>query len=220
MAAPQKPFPRPKSTGAGEKVHLRFEFYRDMFRHLATSMPILGIALLISVSLNVILATRKPVERYFTVDAAGRIIKVPALTEPYVTDSYISSWVSEKVSRAYSMDPDNYKREVSDLAPWFTPDGFDQYKGSLVSAGIIDFMTRNLLISSGVPTNAAVVVHRDIDKATGTFYWKVQVPMLVTYRSSNKIATKKRVVEVTVVRRLTIECPDGIGISQFVASDA
>jgi hypothetical protein len=44
--------------------------------------------------------------------------------------------------------------------------------------------------------------------------------MMVDYRSAQKSAQKKRVIEVTVVRRQTIESPDGIGISQFVASDS
>lgn len=221
MAKPN-PKPAPKqpvrNTGALEAVVTRNEFYRDKFRMMASSLPVLVVALLVSVSLNVVLATRKPQERYFSVDPAGRLTKIVALTEPYVNDAYLASWVSEKVARAYSMDPQNFRRQVGDLEAFFTPDGHQQYINSLQSSGTIDLMTKNLLILTGVPTGAPIIVGRG--EANGAYFWKVQIPMLVSYRSSTKSADKRRIVEVTVIRRQTIESPDGIGISQFVASDA
>jgi intracellular multiplication protein IcmL len=212
------PAPRSKPTGGLEQVTLRNEFYRDKFRMMASSLPVLLVALTISVSLNVVLATRKPVERYFTVDPAGRLTKIVALAEPYVTDAFVASWVSDKVSRAYSIDPQNYRREVSDLEPFFTQDGHQQYINSLQSSGTIDLITKKLLVMTAVPTGAPVVVGHGV--ADGVFFWKVQVPMLVSYRSSTQSAQKNRIVEVTVVRRQTMESPEGIGISQFVASDS
>jgi intracellular multiplication protein IcmL len=210
--------PARKPTGGLETVVTRNEFYRDKFRVMAGTLPVLVIALLVSVVLNVVLATRKPHERYFSVDPAGRITKIVALTEPYVSDSYLTSWVTEKVSRAYSMDPQNYRRQVGDLEPFFTPDGHQQYIDSLVSSGTIDVMTKNLLIITGVPTGAPIIVARG--EAGGMYYWRVQVPMMVEFRSATRSAQKRRLVTVTVVRRQTIESPDGIGISQFVASDS
>lgn len=207
-----------KSTGALERVGLRNEFYRDKFRMMATSFVIVVVALLSSVLLNGYLATRKPMERYFAIDPAGRITEIVALIEPYVTDAYLGTWVTERVSRAYSLDPQNYVRQVGDLEPAFTPEGHEQYIKSLVSSGTIDLMKKNMLIMSGVPTGAPIVVSRG--SANGIFFWKVEIPMLVEYRSSTKSAQKRRVVSVTVVRRQTLESPDGIGISQFVASDS
>lgn len=206
------------TTGALEAVGLRNEFYRDKFRAMATSMPLLVIALLVSLALNVVLATRKPVDRYFAVDGAGRIVPIRSLTEPYVTDAYLSTWVTEKVTSAYSMDPQNYRRQVAALEPYFTPEGYEEFVNSLKSSGTIDQMLQHLLVSTGVPAGAPVVVGRG--EANGVFFWKVQLPVLVEYRSSTKSAQKRRIVEVTVVRRQTIESPDGIGIAQFVATDA
>lgn len=209
--------PRAK-LGALEAVILRMEFYRDKFRLMASTLPVLVVALLASISLNFYQATRKPVERYFTVDSAGRLTKIVALTEPYVTDAFIASWVSDKVARAYSIDPQNYRRQVGDLEPFFTAEGHDQYVASLQSSGTIDLITKKLLVMTGVPTGAPVVVDHGV--ADGVFFWKVQVPVLVSYRSSTQSAQKNRIVEVTVVRRQTMESPEGIGISQFVASDS
>jgi intracellular multiplication protein IcmL len=209
---------RRPSSGGLEQVVTRNEFYRDKFRLMASTLPVLVVTLLVSIGLNVMLATRKPVERYFSVDPAGRITKIIALTEPYVTDAYLTSWVTEKVSRAYSLDPQNYRRQVGDLEAFFTPDGHQAYINSLQSSGTIDLMTKNLLILTGVPTGAPIVVSRG--EAGGVYFWKVQIPMLVEYRSSTKSSQKRRIVEVTVVRRQTIESPEGIGISQFVASDS
>ena len=119
---PKAATPARQPTGGLEGVVMRNEFYRDKFRVMAGTLPVLVVALLVSIGLNVVLATRKPHERYFSVDPAGRITKIVALTEPYVTDSYVTSWVAEKVSRAYSMDPQNFRRQVGDLEPFFTPE--------------------------------------------------------------------------------------------------
>ena len=208
---------RPR-TGALETIKLRNEFYRDKFRMMATATPLLVFALLVSIALNVMLVNRKPVNHYFTVDLAGRVIPVRALSEPYVTDAMLLNWVTEKVAKAYQMDPQNYRAQVGELEPFFTTEGYQQYIESLKSSGTIDLITKNLLVSSAVPMKTPVVVERNTT-AEGVYYWRIQIPMLVDYRSSTKSAQKKRLVEVVVVRRQTLESPQGIGISQFVASD-
>jgi len=217
MSTPNKAT-KPRASGGLERVVLRNEFYRDKFRMMATSMPILVVALLVSIGLNFVLATRQPRSSYFAVDPAGRIVPIRSLLEPYVTDAYLGAWVSEKVARAYSMDPQNYRRQVGDLQPYFTTDGYEQYVQSLQTSGTIELITKNLLVMSAVPTGVPIVASRG--EVNGIYFWKVQIPMLVDFRSGVKQTEKKRIVEVTVVRRQTIESPDGIGISQFVASDS
>lgn len=211
-----KPVKIPNTGGLEAVVH-RNEFYRDKFRSMATALPVLVVALLVSIGLNVVLATRKPVMNYFAVDSVGRIVPIRSLVEPYVTDAYLGAWVSEKVSRAYSVDPQNYRRQIGDLQPHFTAEGYEQYVQSMQSSGTIDFITKNLLVMSAVPIGTPVISGRGTVGAV--FFWKVQIPVLVDFKSGNKTAQKKRIVEVTVVRRQTIEAQDGIGISQFVASD-
>ena len=70
-----------RSSGGLEQVVTRNDFYRDKFRLMASTLPVLVVTLLVSIGLNVMLATRKPVERYFSVDPAGRITKIIALSE-------------------------------------------------------------------------------------------------------------------------------------------
>lgn len=207
----------PKNTGGLERVVMRNEFYRDGYRALVTATPVLAVALALSLGLNVWQATRPKQDNYFATDPAGRIIPIRALAEPYVTEPFLVSWVSERVARAYSMDPQNFRRQVADLANDFTPEGYTQYVNSLQESGTIEFITKNLLVSSAVPQGAPVVTERGV--AGDVFYWKLQVPMLVQYQSALKSATKKRMVTVTVVRRQTLENPMGIGINQFVAAD-
>ena len=206
-----------KNTGALERVMLRNEFYRDKFRMMVTSAPILLVALVISIVMNFVQSQRTPDRFFFTVDAVGRVIPIRALNEPFVTEPFLISWVGERVSRAYSMDPQNYRRQASDLAPDFTDEGYTQYVKSLQDSGTIELMTKNLLVSTGVAQGAPVVIDRGT--ANGVYYWKLQVPVLVQYRSAVKGTEKKRVVTVTVVRRQTLENPLGIGINQFVAVD-
>lgn len=207
-----------RRSGPLETIMLRNEFYRDKFRMLATALPLLVVALVVSIALNVVLVNRKPTHHYFTIDQVGRVIPIKALSEPYVTEAMLLNWVTEKVAKAYQMDPQNYRDQVGELEPFFTTDGYQQYIESLKSSGTIDLLTKNLLVSSAVPLKTPVIVERNVTPA-GVYYWRVQVPMLVDYRSSTRSAQKRRLIDVVVVRRQTLESPQGIGISQFVASD-
>lgn len=207
----------PRNTGALERVMLRNDFYRDKFRMMVTSAPILLVALVISIAMNFVQSQRPPERFFFTVDPALRVIPIRALSEPYISEPALINWVSERVSRAYSMDPQNYRRQASDLSPDFTDEGYAQYIKSLESSGTIELMTKNLLVSTGVAQGAPVVIERGL--ANGVFFWKLQVPVLVQYRSAIKGTEKKRIVTVTIVRRQTLENPLGIGINQFVAVD-
>jgi len=213
---PKSASPSPIRRG-GETIALRNEFYRDKFRLMATMMPILVITLLISIALNVILATRKPERDYFSVDQVGRITPIVALTEPYVTDAYLLTWVGETVARAYSFDAQNMQRQIGDLQPEFTPDGYTQYVESLQASGILEFVRKNLMIVSATPRGTPVITRKG--QLGGAAIWQVQIPMLVVYRSSTKVAEKNLVVQLTVVRRQTIEAAKGIGISQFIAQE-
>lgn len=213
---------RPPQAAAGAlgATQLRYQFYRDGFRMAVTASVILSVGLLVALAVIAYLASRPPKNTYFSVDPAGRVVKMTALSSPYVNSTFIQSWVADRVSRAYAMDPKNYRTQVAELAGDFTPDGFESYKASLEKSGIIDFMTKNFAVSSAVPTGTPLIAQEG-ELSDGTYHWRVRVPMLVEYKSASKTSPPvRRVVEVLVVRRHTIEAPLGIGIAQFVAVDA
>lgn len=205
------------NTGALEMVHLRNEFFRDNFRTLALVLAVLVTALLVSVATNIILATRKPTVQNFTVDSAGRITPIVPTDKPYVSQSTLKSWVSEKVVRAYTMDPKNFRSQIDEMADDFTPDGLAQYKKSLIDSGTIDLIQKNLLISSATTLGVPVMIEEGT--VGDVYFWKLEVPILVQYASAIKSAERRRVVTITVVRRDTRESKAGIGINQFVAYD-
>ncbi|MCZ8255030.1 MAG: DotI/IcmL/TraM family protein [Polaromonas sp.] len=215
-SAPQ----RPRTSGTLETIRLRNTWYRDMFRIQAPALLIVSIALVLSLALNVVLAMRKPVERYFTVDGAGRVIPIRGLSEPYVTPAFLTTWVSESVIRAHALDPQNYRTQVADLRGRFTTAGYDQFVASLQGSGTIDFMTKRLMIQSAALRASPVITEQGLDNATGTYFWRIQIPVIVDFRSATaSVAPKQRVVEVLVVRRQTLDAPEGIGIAQFVSRD-
>lgn len=218
MAKQSAAKPQSNNTGGLERIKLRNEFYRDGFRYLVTSQPLLAIALVISLGFNVAQFKRPPQNHYFAIDGENRLVPIRALSEPFITEAKLLSWVNERVAKAYRMDPQNYKAQVNEMIPDFTPNGFAQYVESLKASGIIDFMVKNLLVSSATSTGVPLITERNVTP-NGTYYWRVQVPILVEYRSATQAATKKRIVEVVVVRRHTVESPQGIGISQFIARD-
>lgn len=204
------------STGAREQILLRNSWYRDGFRTNLTISLVLAIALLASVAANVVQANRKSEVVYFSTDSQGRVTPMVPLQEPFVTEPYLINWVAEAVSRAYSIDPQNYRRQVGDLQPLFTDDGYGQYITSIKDSGTLELIQKNLLVMSAVAQGAPVVVERGT--VGGRAFWRLRVPMLVDFRSSAKSSRERRMVTVTVVRRSTLESPLGIGINQFVAA--
>ena len=74
------------------------------------------------------------------------------------------------------------------------------------------------LIVSAVATRAPIILQKG--ELNGSFSWRVQMPILVTYQSASEFTQQNNVVTMLITRISTLQSPRGIGISQFVVGTA
>lgn len=207
--------PAPSPSG-GQTVALRMDFYRDGFRWMLVSYPVLVIALLASILLNAYMLKHQPEPRYFVTDPAGRIAPVAPLNIPYISPQSLLNWVSEAATGAYTFDAENYRKQLQEMSKHFTAQGHEDYLASMKPT--VEFVIKGTMIASAVPTGAPVIVGEG-ETPQGVYAWKIRMPIQAEYRSAKERAKKALMLTIVVVRRSTIENPFGIGISQLIARE-
>lgn len=133
--------------------------------------------------------------------------------EPNLLSNTLIQWASKAAVAAYTFDFVNYNKQAALARPYFTDAGWTYYISSI--DGLIQTIRRNQLLVNGVVTGAPVISNQGVLPGQG-YVWRVQMPFLVTYQSSEGTSKKSFTVIVTIVRVPTWKNPAAIGIDQFV----
>jgi len=179
-------------------------------------MPVLVVTLLISMATNMYLYLKQPEPRYFATHE-GRLIEMVALNLPYVSDKFILQWAADSVISIYAIDFMNYRKQITEMGPLFTRDGFKVFQEAITQRrlrGIVE----NRMVSSAVVTGTPVILGTAV--ANGTFIWRIRVPVVATVANNERRLTTNYHVTLVVSRTETFMNPHGIAISQFIEEPA
>ena len=193
-------------------------FYREGFRRLMKLSLLL--ILVIAGLIGYIFFQRftYPKQEYFITTSNGQIHPIqPTLKKPNLSYNTVIQWASKAATAAYTLNFFTLDQEIEKLRPYFTPDGFTNFKNALTLSGKTKQIKEKKLIVSSVRTGYPVLLKENqSDNANEAQSWQVQLPMLVTYQS----ASDRTQVHVTITMLLTevdtTENPKGIGIEQFI----
>lgn len=199
-------------------VTLRNKFYKDSQRKVM-------LALLVAILVNVVLAfmlvyllTHPPAPKYFATSINGRITPLFPLNEPNQSDSAILQWANQAAIAAFTYNFVNFRDELQASSGFFTAEGWDQFLNALQQSNNLDAVKAKKLIVSAVATRAPIILQKGI--LNGSYSWRVQMPILVTYQSASEFTQQNNVVTMLITRVSTLNSPRGIGISQFVVGPA
>lgn len=145
--------------------------------------------------------------------ANGKTMQLRPYTEPNLLPDTILRWASKAATIAYTFDYVRYQDQLSQVKPYFTEDGWNDYNASL--SKLIDRVVANQLFVYGVVAGTPVIANQG--PLPGHDYaWRVQIPFLVTYQSASAQLQETYYVVLTIVRVPTSVNPQGIGIDRFV----
>lgn len=199
-----------------EMVALRNEFYKDRQRMVV-------LALLISVAINLVqiffvvyMYTHPPAPRYFATSISGRITPLFPLNEPNQSDSAVLQWANQAAIASFSYNFVNYRDELQAASAFFTPEGWDQFLTALQQSNNLDAVKAKKMVVSAVATRAPIILQKGL--LNGSYSWRVQMPVLVTFQSASEFSQQNNVVTLLITRISTLNSPRGIGISQIVVS--
>lgn len=223
QATPAKSNKAPTSNGAQSQIDVaaatalsRDALARDRYLFLLKTIYYISAALIVSIVVNIYLATR-PVEfRYFTTTPTGVIREIEALNRPVQSATEVLSWTTSVITRAYSVSFANHEQQLADIRPNFTEPGWRGFEQALSRSGFVEKILSQQYVATAVPQSAPVVVAEGL--VEGAYAWRLVLPILVTYQSASGQTSQTVNVQVTVVRRPETENPNGLGIAQIVAN--
>lgn len=201
---------------AVQTVELRREFYRDSYRKVIWALLFCILIVLLQVGALVYLILNPPTPKYFATSVDGRIMPLVPLDRPNLASSALLQWANTAAISAYTYNFVNYRQALQDAAQYFTPDGWQAFINALESSNNLNAVVDKKLIVSAVATGAPVVLEQGL--ILGTYTWKVQMPMLVTYQSASQFSQQSVTVTMLIQRVSTLTSPLGIGIAQFIVS--
>jgi len=141
-----------------------------------------------------------------------------ALERPNVSTNALLSWVTLAATSTFTFDFVNYKDQLKTLEDYFTDAGYDSFLNALQTAGTLKKIDEDKLVLSAVAVGPAIILTEGEQRSGYT--WRVQVPLLVRYQSASVNETRYQVVDVLVTQVSTSDAPKGIGIAQYIASEA
>jgi intracellular multiplication protein IcmL len=176
---------------------------------------VMGLALIISIIANVVLALRPNDVKYFATNGEGAILSITALDVPLHSTSVVLNWATQSITKAYTFSFSNYRAQLQDSRDVFTGKGWEGFQLALEESGNLRTVIDNKLVTTAVPRGAPIIIAEG--QLGGNYAWKIQLPMLVTYQSASTRTTQDLLVSAIISRRSELEHPMGLGVAQIIA---
>lgn len=201
-----------------QEVTLQNKFYSDRQNKMLLALFFTVVTVFFISLFLLYMVTHPPKAKYFATSINGRITPLTALSEPNQSDSSILQWANSAAVASYSYNFVNYRDELLAASTYFTTNGWQQFIDALQQSNNLDSVKAKKLIVSAVATRAPIILQKGV--LNGSFSWRIQMPILVTYQSASEFTQQNNVVTMLITRISTLESPRGIGISQFVVGQA
>ena len=203
-----------------EIILLRDRHRRDRIEHLMRMTCVAAGLVLLLVVANVIQVRREPAHKYLMTDVNGRPLPQVPLDRSNATDEEVSTWTIDAVTRAYTFDFANYRRQFLEAQKVLTLTGWDGFERSLKDSGNFVAVKENRYVTTAAPNGPARITSAGIlQDALGNkrWGWTVEFPMLITYRNARQSTSQDLTVKAVVVRMPEFINSRGLGIRQIIA---
>jgi len=189
-------------------------FYNKRFPQLLFSLCLAIVFLILFALIVLYQVLHRPYPSFHGETISGEQRELMPHSDANLLPSTILNWASKAAVAAYtfSFDPNFAAKQLALSRPYFTVDGWDNYKSSV--AGVIQDVTNKQLVVTGVVSGAPVIASQG-DNGSG-YIWHLQLPFLVTYQASDAIQISYYLILMDVVKVPASENPSGIGINRFV----
>lgn len=201
-------------------ILLRERYRRDRLHYLLRATVVVASLVVFLAVVAAVLISRGPLYKYVMVDPTGKLIRLVPLAQPNQEDAAILSWTVDAVTRIYTFDFANFRRQFQNTQGLLTQIGFANFERSLRESGNFVAVRENRYVTTAVPNGPArLVASSPVTSVSGEtrWGWVVEFPMLITYRSSKQSTTQELNVRATVVRVPEYINRQGLGIRQVIA---
>ncbi len=218
-ASVQRVKPPPARAAAPDEFDLMYRhtqtWLRTVLNRFSVAVLVLAGLLVLALVANFTLFFAVTRVRYFAVTPDYRVIETKALTEPVLSAPGLKEWTHDTVVRSLTLDFANYRQQLSDIEPRFTPPAFASFKGALQSAGVLDLIVHNRLVTSVATEGAPVIVSEQ--RVSGAAHWQIEFPLLMSYESAKGVEHTQPLLAKVLVRRVpATQSLEGVRIAQII----
>ena len=175
------------------------------------AVSLLALAVLFLVAAPIL----QPIYRFQAVRPDHASMNLLPLFVPNMTNEAILSWTTESVTALMTVGFGNFDRQILDQRPLFTDEGWESFLTALWADDMRGNFKQHQLVLTTVPRDVPVIVAQGMDLKK-VYFWKVQLPVIMTYATNNNETRKQKgVVQLTIVRVPPSENVRGIAIKAW-----
>jgi len=138
------------------------------------------------------------------------------LKTPNIDPVVLLNWASTAAVMSFHYDYKNMEQWMVQYSKYFDTRGWYHYYQALKNSGNLNTVAKDQITATSTPLEPPVVLWEGVD--LGIYKWRVQIPILVQYRSaSGNTIQQKLMVNMTLRRNNEALSQNGIAIVQFVA---
>lgn len=126
----------------------------------------------------------------------------------------LQNWVVDALQNIYSFNFYNYDKQKEKASYFFTPEGYVSFQNALKTSGIENLVISKKLEVTILPTKDPAWIKSGKINSDTEFY-KMRVPVLISYMGSGKPVEQKQLVDVYLVRVPSYVNHKGIAIAQI-----
>ena len=141
---------------------------------------------------------------------------VPLITLPVPHQSLknVSGWLLTALNTIYGVGFDNIEEKIQSAEYYFTPEGYASYLKALDTSGFkADIIKKKLKITLLATQDPVLINGGSVGDVE---FWRLRVPVLISYLGGKEIVTGQKMIEVLVVRVPAYKNEKGLAISEFI----
>lgn len=187
---------------------------RSMFR----SMVMINIFLMCAVIVLFLFLcidrfTRQDIQ-YFARSNDGRIMPLVPLSKPLVTNVALFAFGDEALQASFVLDFKNYFAQIAAAEPFYTPEGYQDYKRVLDLQGYLQKITKESRVIS-VSRHGGWVLS-DSRIINGVLHQRIEAPIYLVLSGKDGDITNNLTAVLNISRVVNVDNPRGIAVASFL----
>lgn len=155
----------------------------------------------------------KPEDRVFALTADKQMFAMSPLSSPNMTNSALVAWAAQAITDVMTVSVGDYDQRQIEHEKYFTPDGWKSFSAARKLVGERENVLRNRQVITAAPRAAPSIVEKGL--RGDSYFWRVQVPMVITYNVGNSQQASEQDYEILVLRVSTSVNTFGVGIDRW-----
>ena len=186
-------------------------------RWLALTVLATGLVSVLTITATIWLLFQQPEPVYFATRTNGELIPLVPLHEPHLGTEQIIHFATQAVTRANTYDFANYKRQLTEVRDYFTDDGYTAFVEALNASGNLKLVINRRMTTTAV-ANGGVIVQQGLSSSarSGSYMWRVQIPLVITYQSSEESQVQDLIVQLDITRIPTWKNEWGVAVHRLI----